>query len=158
MLFDSAAYAQARVAAENIAGNPTALRLWLVPRSINTNPPAAFVGLTEAEAKAYGESYEVVTEDLVSIRSGIERERNVIKLLYDRGSRRFLSCLAIGPDSNEIVNQACFCLSTNTSMESFLNISTIHPSPTEYMVRALRRRFDHNIQRGPVGISPFGND
>jgi len=150
LLFDSAAYAQARVAVENIAGNPTALRLWLVPRSINTNPPAAFVGLTEAEAKAYGESYEVVTEDLTSTRSGIERERNVIKLLYDRGSRRFLSCLAIGPDSSEIVNQACFCLSTNTSMESFLNISTIHPSPTEYMVRALRRRFDHNIQRGQV--------
>ena len=94
----------------------------------------------------------------MSTRSGIERERNVIKLLYDRGSRRFLSCLAIGPDSGEIVNQACFCLSTNTSMESFLNISTIHPSPTEHMVRALRRRFDHNIQRGPVGMSPFGND
>ena len=90
----------------------------------------------------------MLTEDLMSTRGGIERERNVIKLLYDRGSRRFLSCLAIGPDSSEIVNQACFCLSTNTSMESLLNISTIHPSPTEYMVRALRRRFDHNIQRG----------
>jgi pyruvate/2-oxoglutarate dehydrogenase complex dihydrolipoamide dehydrogenase (E3) component len=75
----------------------------------------------------------------------IEQGRNVIELLYDHGSRRILSCLAIGPDSTEIVNQACFCLSTNTPMESFLNISTIHPSPTEYMVRALRRRFDHNI-------------
>ena len=157
-LFDSAAFAQARVAVENITGNPTALHLWLVPCSINTTPPAAFVGLTEAEAKAYGESYEVVTEDLVSARSGIEPGRNVIKLLYDPGSRRFLSCLAIGPDSSEIVNQACFCLSTNTSMESFLNISTIHPSPTEYMVRALRRRFGYNIQRGPGRINPSRND
>jgi dihydrolipoamide dehydrogenase len=155
LLYDSAAYAQARVAVENIAGNPTPLRLWLVPRSINTNPPAAFVGLTEEEAKAYGVSYEVFSEDLASTRSGIERGRNVIKLLYDHGSRRFLSCLAIGPDANEIVNQACFCLSTNTSMDSFLNISTIHPSPTEYMMRALRRRFDYNIQREPGGIS-FG--
>jgi pyruvate/2-oxoglutarate dehydrogenase complex dihydrolipoamide dehydrogenase (E3) component len=116
------------------------------------------VGLTEAEAKAYGVSYEVFSEDLASARSGIERGRNLIKLLYDHGSRRFLSCLAIGPDSNEIVNQASFCLSTNTSMESFLNISTIHPSPIEYMVRALRRRFDHNIQRGPSGMSFAGND
>ena len=100
------------------------------------------MGLTEAEAKASGESsYEVVTEDVVSTGSGIEPRRNVIKLLYDHRSRRFLSCLAIGPDSNEIVNLACFWLSTNTPMESFLNISTIHPSPTEYMVRALRRRF-----------------
>ena len=159
LLFDSAANAQARVAVQNIVGNPTALRLWLVPRSINTNPPAAFVGLTEAEAKASGESsYEVITEDLVSTRSGIEPRRNVIKLLYDHGSRRFLSCLAIGPDSSEIVNQACFWLSTSTPMESFLNISTIHPSPTEYMVRALRRRFDHNFYRGPGGTSPGGND
>ena len=72
MLFDSAAHAQARVAVQNIVGNPTAWRLWLVPRSINTNPPAAFVGLTEAEAKASGESsYEVVTVDLESTRSGI---------------------------------------------------------------------------------------
>ena len=146
LLFDSAAHAQARVAVQNIVGNPTALRLWLVPRSINTNPPAAFVGLTEAEAKASGESsYEVVTLDLESTRSGIEPRGNVIKLLYDHSSRRFLSCLAIGPDSSEIVNLACFWLSTNTPLESFLNISTIHPSPTEYMVRALRRRFDHNF-------------
>ena len=43
-----------------------------------------------------------------------EHAVGVIKLLCDRGSRRFLSCLAIGPDSSEIVNQACFCLSTNT--------------------------------------------
>ena len=148
LLFDSAAHAQARVAVQNIVGSPTALRLWLVPRSINTNPPAAFVGLTEAEAEASGESsYEVITEDL------IEPRRNVIKLLYDRDSRRLLSCLAIGPDSSEIVNQACFWLSTNTPMESFLNISTIHPSPTEYIVRALRRRFDHNFYRGPGGTN-----
>jgi pyruvate/2-oxoglutarate dehydrogenase complex dihydrolipoamide dehydrogenase (E3) component len=140
-------------------GNPTALRLWLVPRSINTNPAAAFVGLSEAEAKASGESsYEVVTEDLVTTRSGIEPRRNVIKLLYDHGSRRCLSCLAIGPDSSEIVNQACFWLSTNMPMESFLNVSTIHPSPTEYMVRALRRRFDPDFYRGPSRTSPGRND
>ena len=150
LLFDSAAHAQARVAVQNILGNPTALRLWLVPRSISTNPPAAFVGLTEAEAKASGESsYEVITEDL------IEPRRNVIKLLYDHCSRQLLSCLAIGPDSSEIVNQACFWLSTNTSMESFLNISTIHPSPTEYIVRALRRRFDHKFYRGSRGTNPI---
>ena len=86
--FDSAAYAQARVAVENIVGNPTQLHLWLVPRLINTTPPAAFVGLTEAEAQAYGESYEVVSEELVSTRNGIDQGRNVIKLLYDHGSRR----------------------------------------------------------------------
>jgi pyruvate/2-oxoglutarate dehydrogenase complex dihydrolipoamide dehydrogenase (E3) component len=158
LLFDSASYAQAKAAIENIVGNPTPLRLWLVPRSINTNPPVAFVGLTEAEAKAYGESYEVVTEDLVSVQSGIERRRNAIKLLYDRGSGQILSCLAIGPDSTEIVNQASFCLSTNTSMESFLNISTIHPSPTENMVSALRRRFEYSIQRGPGRVDPSRND
>ena len=159
LLFDSAANAQARVAVQNIVGNPTALRLWLVPRSINTNPPAAFVGLTEAEAKASGESsYEVVTEDLVSSRSGIQPRENVIKLLYDRGNRRLLSCLAIGSDSSEIVNQACFWLSTNTPMESFLNISTIHPSPTEYLVSALRRRFDQNFHRGRGGTGPGVND
>jgi pyruvate/2-oxoglutarate dehydrogenase complex dihydrolipoamide dehydrogenase (E3) component len=129
------------VAIHNILGNPTALRLSLVPRSINTNPPVAFVGLTEAEAKASGQSYEVITENLASNPSGIEQERNTIKLLYDPGSRRFLSCLAIGPDSGELVNQACFWLSTGASKDSFLNISTLHPSPTEYMVRALRRRF-----------------
>jgi pyruvate/2-oxoglutarate dehydrogenase complex dihydrolipoamide dehydrogenase (E3) component len=112
------------------------------------------VGLTEAEAKASGKSYEVITEDLVSIRSGIDLGRNVIKLLYDHSSRRFFSWLAIGPDSSEIVNQACFWLSTDTPMESFLNISTIHPSPTEYLVRALRRRFDQNFLRGPGGTSP----
>jgi hypothetical protein len=43
-------------------------------------------------------------------------------------------------------------------MESFLNISTIHPSPTEYMMRALRRKFDHHIQGGPGGMSFGGND
>jgi dihydrolipoamide dehydrogenase len=158
LLFDSAANAQARVAVQNIVGNPTALRLWLVPRSINTNPPAAFVGLTEVEVKASGESYEVVTEDLVSSRIGIEPGRNVVKLLYDHSSHRFLSCLAIGPDSSEIVNQACFWLSTDSPMESFLNISTIHPSPTEYLVRALRHRFDLNFHREPGGTSPGGND
>ena len=146
VLFDSAARAQARVAIQNILGNPSAVNLQLIPRSTNTNPPVAFVGLTEAEAKAVGESYEVITEKLMSTsgrgKNPIEPGQNLVKLHYHSGSRRLLSSLAIGPDSSEIVNQVCFWLCSNTPMESWLNVSAIHPSPSDDLVRALQRRFD----------------
>jgi hypothetical protein len=56
--------------------------------------------------------------------SGFSEKNPVHMGIRNNGSRQLLSCLAIGPDSSEIVNQACFWLSTNTPMESFLNIST----------------------------------
>jgi dihydrolipoamide dehydrogenase len=146
LLFDSAAHAQARVAIQNILGNPSTVSLRLIPRSTNTDPPAAFVGPTEAEAKAAGESYEVITEELMSTSAGrentIEPVQNLVKLLYHSGSRRVLSCLAIGPNSSEIVNQVCFWLCSNMPMESWLNVSAIHPSPSEDLVRALQGRFE----------------
>jgi dihydrolipoamide dehydrogenase len=137
LLFDSSAHAQARVAIQNILGKPTTFNLHLVPVSANTHPPVAFMGCTEPEVKASGDPYEIVTEELVA-----DGKRNLVKMLYHPGTRRFLSCLAIGPDSNEIVGRAAFMLSTNMPTESWLNVSAAYPSAGEDLVRALQRRFD----------------
>ena len=148
-LLDSVAFTQARVAVQNILDKPTTFNMYAIPKSIYTNPLVAMVGLTQMDSYRFNEPIETIIDEVETIsdnnRSVVEPEKTLIKLLYQPESKRLLGCLAIGPGATEIVNGTGMALYTGSNVEGLLNIATVHPSPSEYFIRALQKRFDPTL-------------
>ena len=103
------------------------------------------------DAYQYNEPIETIIDEVEAIsennRSVIEPEKTIIKLLYRPQSNQLLGCLAIGPSATEIVNDASMILYTESNVQKVLSVATVHPSPSEYFIRALQKRFDPTLSR-----------
>jgi pyruvate/2-oxoglutarate dehydrogenase complex dihydrolipoamide dehydrogenase (E3) component len=154
-LLESVAFTQARVAIQNILDKPSALNMHVIPQSIYTNPLIATVGFAQMDAYRFDEPFETIIDEVEAIsdnnRSVIEPEKTTIKLLYQPESNRLLGCLAIGPGATEIVNHTSMALYTGSDIQKVLNVATVHPSPCEYFIRTLRKRFDPVLSRSATG-------
>jgi dihydrolipoamide dehydrogenase len=150
-LLDSVAFTQARVAVQNILDRPTTFNMYVIPKSIYTNPLVATVGFTQMNAYQFNEPIETIVDEVEVIsdanRSVVEPEKTTIKLLYQPQSKQLLGCLAIGPNATEIVNGASMALYTRSNIQKMLNVATVHPSPSEYFIRSLQKRFDPTLSR-----------
>jgi dihydrolipoyl dehydrogenase len=150
-LLDSVAFTQARVAVQNILDKPTTFNMYVIPKSIYTNPLVATVGFTQMEAYQFDEPTEAIIEEVEAIsdnnRSVVEPEKTTIKLLYQPESNQLLGCLAIGPSANQIVNSISIALYTGSNIQKVLNIASVHPSPSECFIRTLQKRFDPTLSR-----------
>ncbi|MBV8274741.1 MAG: NAD(P)/FAD-dependent oxidoreductase [Verrucomicrobia bacterium] len=146
MLLDSAAYAQARVAVETILGEKAMFEPHWIPRCLHTEPPIAAAGWTEAEAVAAGHQVDVISEILPLITDDdatmIEPDRNLLKLVVQSSTGRILGCLAIGSRAAEVVNLASTAIRNGLTAQSLADLSLIHPSASEAMVRLLQDHFD----------------
>jgi dihydrolipoamide dehydrogenase len=148
---DSVAFTQARVAVQNILDKPTTFNMYVIPKSIYTNPLIATVGLTQMDAYQFDEPIETIIDEVEAISdnnsSVIEPEKTTIKLLYQPESSQLLGCLAIGPSATEIVNSTSMAFYTGSNIQKVLNVATVHPSPSEYFIRTLQKRFDPTLSR-----------
>jgi dihydrolipoamide dehydrogenase len=148
-LLDSVAFTQARVAIQNLLDKPTTFNMLVIPKSIYTNPLIATVGFTEMNTSPFNEPIETIIDEVEAIsdnnRSIIEPEKTTIKLFYQPEGNQLLGCLAIGPSATEIVNDTSLALYTGSNIQKLLNVATVHPSPSEYFVRTLQKRFDPTL-------------
>jgi dihydrolipoamide dehydrogenase len=145
-LLDSVATAQANVAVENILGRPIRFDKRWFSQFLHTEPPIASIGWNEEEAKIAGLPVEalcwsgaIFTDDDFTT---IEREQMAIKCLIHAESGHFLGCTAIGSHAAEIVNLVSAAIATGQSARAIANLSAVHPSATEALVRALQRHFE----------------
>lgn len=146
-LLDSVATAQANVAVETILGKPTRFDKRWFSQFLHTDPPIASIGWTEDEAKAAGLPVEalswsgsLLTDDDFST---VEREDMAFKCLVHAESARILGCITIGSRAAEIINLVSMAMKYGQSAREIGNLSAVHPSATEVLVRTLRQRFDH---------------
>jgi dihydrolipoamide dehydrogenase len=145
-LLDSVATAQANVAINHILGKPTRFDKRWFPQFLHTDPPIASIGWTEEEAKNAEVPVEALcwngslfTDDDFST---VERERMAIKCLIHAESARILGCIAIGSRAAEIINLVSAAMHNGQSAREIANLSAVHPSATEVLVRTLRQHFD----------------
>ena len=146
-LLDSVATAQANVAVETILGKPTRFDKRWFSQFLHTDPPIASIGWTEDEAKAAGLPVEALswsgslfTDDDFST---VEREDMAFKCLVHAESAQILGCITIGSRAAEIINLVSMAMKHGQSAHEIGNLSAVHPSATEVLVRTLRQRFDH---------------
>ena len=121
---------QGKVAAEVAAGGKAAFEASVIPSVAYTDPEIAWVGVTEAEAKAGGRAIEKASFPWAAsgraIGSG--RDEGVTKLIFDGESRRLVGAGIVGPHAGELISEAVLAIEMGADPEDIA--LSIHPHPT----------------------------
>jgi dihydrolipoamide dehydrogenase len=122
---------EGKLAAEVIAGmDHHAWEAKTIPSVAYTDPEVAWMGLSEAEAKAQGVEYEkAVFPWAASGRAlGMGREEGLTKILYAKGTKRILGAGIVGVNAGELIAETVLALEMGADAEDIG--LTIHPHPT----------------------------
>ena len=121
---------EAKVAAEVIAGHKAFFDARTIPSVAYTDPEIAWMGMSEAQAKADGiEIEKAVFPWAASGRAlAMGREEGMTKLLFDKTSRRLLGAGMVGPNAGELIAETVLALEMGAEAGDIG--LTIHPHPT----------------------------
>ena len=121
---------EGKVAAEVIAGLPSAFVAKAIPSVAYTDPEVAWMGLTEADAKEQGvEVRKASFPWAASGRAlGIGRDEGATKLLFDAESGRLVGAGIVGRHAGDLIAEATLALELGAEAEDVA--LTIHPHPT----------------------------
>jgi len=118
---------QGKVAAECIAGRPSAFDNVAVPAVVFTDPEVAWCGVMEAQA-----GREVKIGKFSWAASGraatIGRSDGLTKLVVDAASNRVIGVGIVGPGAGELIAEAALAIETAVTVEDLA--VTIHAHPT----------------------------
>ncbi len=121
---------EAKVAAENASGHKSEFVARVIPSVAYTDPEIAWVGLTEAEAKAQG--IEVGVGKFPYAASGraigIDRTEGFTKLIFDASSHRILCAGIVGPNAGDLISETALAIEMGCDAADIG--LTIHPHPT----------------------------
>ena len=121
---------EGRVAAEVAAGMKVAFDARVIPSVAYTDPEVAWVGVTEADAKAQGLAYGKGTFPwAASGRSlGTNRDEGITKILFDPDTHRVIGAGIVGPNAGELIGEVCLAIEMGCDAADIG--LTIHPHPT----------------------------
>jgi mercuric reductase len=109
----------AKIAAENaIKGDTRAYDATAMPWVVFTDPQAAGVGLTEAEARAQGLDVRTSTLDLAHVPRALAARdtRGLIKLVAEKGTDRLLGAHVLAPEGGETIQTAAMAIKGGLSV------------------------------------------
>jgi dihydrolipoamide dehydrogenase len=121
---------EGKTAAEVIAGLPAVFDPKAIPSVAYTDPEVAWMGLSEAEAKAEGIAFEKVSFPWAASgrAQGIGRTEGVTKLIFSSEDRRLLGAGIVGRNAGELIAEAVLALEMGANAEDLAR--TIHAHPT----------------------------
>ncbi|MCC7083247.1 MAG: dihydrolipoyl dehydrogenase [Burkholderiales bacterium] len=121
---------EGKIAAEVIAGHKAFFDARTIPSVAYTDPEIAWMGMSEAQAKAAGSAYDkAVFPWAASGRSlAMGREDGMTKLLFERDSRRLIGAGMVGPNAGELIAETVLALEMGAEAGDIA--LTIHPHPT----------------------------
>ncbi len=129
---------QGKVAAEVIAGRPSAFDNAAVPAVVFTDPEVAWCGFMEAEAAAKGRAVKVAKFPWSG--SGraatIGRTDGLTKLIVDAESGRLIGAGIVGPGAGELIAEAALAIETAVTAEDLALTIHTHPTLSESLMEA----------------------
>lgn len=131
------AYREAKVAAEVIAGHPSAYDVRVVPAVMFTDPEIASVGMTEAQAKEAG--YEVKTGVFpwnASGRAMTLSADGVTKIISDAATERLLGVHIAGAHAAELLGEGTLALELDAFVDDIAHTIHAHPTLSESVAEA----------------------
>ncbi|MFW9992250.1 MAG: dihydrolipoyl dehydrogenase [Candidatus Odinarchaeota archaeon] len=129
---------QGIVAAEVIAGKPSAADFRAMPGVVFTDPQVAFAGMNEQEAKKAG--HEITTGRFSFGASGraltVMEELGFVKVIADKKSGILLGIEIVGPDASDLISEAALALEMAATAEDLGFTVHAHPTLPESIMEA----------------------
>ena len=129
---------QGKVAAEVIAGRPSAFDNAAVPAVVFTDPEVAWCGLMEAEAQRAGRAIKLAKFPWAA--SGraatIGRSDGLTKLVVDAASGRVIGAGIVGPGAGELIAEAALAIESAVTLEDLALTIHAHPTLSESLMEA----------------------
>ena len=121
---------EAHVAAQVIAGQKSVFDARVIPSVAYTHPEIAWVGLTEAQAKAEGIKVEKGMFPWAASGRAIANgtEDGFTKLLFDAETKRILGGAIVGDSAGDLISEVCLAVEMGADIDDIA--ATIHPHPT----------------------------
>ena len=121
---------EGKVAAEVCAGRNSYFDAKVIPSVAYTDPEVAWVGVTEAEAKAQGINYgKGVFPWAASGRSlSLGRDEGMTKLIFDENTEKVIGAGIVGPNAGDLIAEAALAIETHCDAADIG--LTVHPHPT----------------------------
>lgn len=121
------------IAAEHIAGqNPVPLNYDHTPSCVYSEPPVAWAGLSEEEAKKRG--YDVKIGKFDFMRNGkasiLQKNRGFVKFVTDKKYGEILGVHIIGPQATELLAEPAFAMQMEATIDDIAD--AVHAHPTLY--------------------------
>jgi dihydrolipoamide dehydrogenase len=127
------ARAQGEAAAANALGGAVKVREDRLPRSVNTHPELAAVGLTEAEAAARGLEAAVGFADLAASPRALtlDRAAGALKLVVAPEFGEILGAHMVGVGASEVIAQVAVAMELEADYRDLARVAHVHPSLAE---------------------------
>lgn len=122
--------AEARVAAEVIAGLKHYFEPRCIPSVAYTDPEVAWAGITETEAKAQGIHYGKGTFPwAASGRSlSLGRDEGITKIIFNKDTHQIIGAGIVGPNAGDLIAEIALAIEMGCDADDIA--LTIHPHPT----------------------------
>jgi dihydrolipoamide dehydrogenase len=129
---------QGEAAAANALGGAVQVREERLPRSVNTRPELAAVGLTEAEAAARGVEAAVGFADLAASPRALtlDRAAGALKLVVDPEFGEILGAHMVGVGAGEVIAQVVVAMELEADYRDLARVAHVHPSLAELVTEA----------------------
>jgi dihydrolipoamide dehydrogenase len=137
---------EGRVAAEAIAGKPSAYDPKAIPAVVFTDPEIAWAGLTEAQAKTLGQEVKIARFPWSA--SGrattMGRSDGLTKLLIDPQSEQILGVGIVGVGAGEMIAEGVLAIEMGARATDLMLTIHAHPTLSETMMEAAEIHFGHS--------------
>ncbi len=121
---------EAKVAAEVIAGHKVEFDAMTIPSVAYTDPEIAWMGVTEAEARAKGIPFEKANFPWAASGRALAmgRDDGVTKLLWDPTTKRIIGAGIVGVNAGELLAETVLAMEMGADLEDLA--LTVHAHPT----------------------------
>ncbi|WP_158058477.1 dihydrolipoyl dehydrogenase [Halorussus halophilus] len=138
---------EGQVAAEVIAGEPSALDYQAVPAAVFTDPEIGTVGLTEAEAEEQG--FEPAVGKFPFNASGraltTGHADGFVRIVADEPSGFILGAQIVGPEASELIAEIGLAIEMGATLEDVAATIHTHPTLGEAVMEAAENALGHAI-------------
>jgi len=126
------------VAAERIAGTPSAYNSKAIPLSVFTDPELASVGLSEDEAKEMG--YDTLVGRFPLIASGraltLGYSQGMAKVVADKKTDKILGVHILAPEASSLISAGVVGVERGIKVKDFASLVQPHPTMSEILLEA----------------------
>lgn len=136
------------IAANHMAKKPTnGLNYDHIPSCVYSEPPVAWAGLSESEAKKRG--FDVKVSKFDFIRNGkaaiLGKTRGFVKFICDKKYGEILGVHIIGPQATELLAEASFAMQIEARIDDIADTVHAHPTLYEALYEAALNATDQQI-------------